>query len=114
MSWDLFGHKRKQRDNPSPLDSYRQDPLMFRTGTGNTPGQDLSPFRNETAKPIRVLVIYFFFLEAEFTDLFLKKDLSLSPAAGSVITLPAIQVYIRASLLPGRALCFRISFISHS
>jgi hypothetical protein len=76
----LIGHEGKQSDHPGPFDRKSQLPLMFSAGSRNPAGQNLAPFGGVPAKRIGILVIDFKFLGAEFTNLLLKEDLSLTPA----------------------------------
>jgi hypothetical protein len=95
---NLFGDKRQQGDDPRPLYRQSQRPLMPGAGSGDTPGKDLAPFRNETAERIRILVINFELLGTEFTDLLFEEDLAPAP----VFTVPAVHLYIH-SPIPFRA-----------
>jgi hypothetical protein len=94
----LFRYKRKQRDDSSPLNRQGQSPLVFRASAGDAPGQDLSPFRYESSQGIRVFIINFQFLSAEFADFFLEKDLAFS--APTHFAVPAVHPAIGSPIMP--------------
>jgi hypothetical protein len=83
-------HKGKQGDNPRPFYRQGKSPLMFGAGAGNTAGQYFTPLGDKPAQYIRILIVYLKFLGAEFADLLLKKNLSLS-APAAVIAVPAVH-----------------------
>jgi hypothetical protein len=62
---------------------------VFRAGTSDTPGQDLAPFGNEPTQHIRILIVYFQLLKAEFTDLFFKENLTFAAPEDALIPFPA-------------------------
>jgi hypothetical protein len=93
--------EREQSEDSRPFDGYRQCPLMLRAGAGNAAGQDFSPFRNETAKHVRVFVVDFQFLEAEFTDLLFKEDFSGFSGSGcSFVAVPSVHLDVGSSFKP--------------
>ena len=47
----------QQSDIASPLDSQSQLALMLTAGTGNTPGDDFSPVRDEVFQNRNILII---------------------------------------------------------
>jgi hypothetical protein len=104
------GYKGKQGDNPGPLNRYGQSPLVFRAGTGDTPGQNLPPFGDKPAEYIGILIVYFELLGTKFTDLFLKENLALSTPA-PILTVPAVHLHIHSPILPGGTIF--ISLIGH-
>jgi hypothetical protein len=87
---------------------------MLGAGAGNAPGQYFPPFGDKPAQHIRVFIVYFEFLGAEFTDLFLEKDPALAAPAAPVVAIPAVQGNIppirpSAAISPrGGPLIFRI------
>jgi hypothetical protein len=108
----LVSDEGKQRDDPGPLNSRSQSPLMLRAGTGHPAGHYLSPIGDKPAQHIRVFVVYFQLLGTEFTDLLLKKNLSFTAAAAAVLTVPAVYLAFYSPFLPG-VFVFCIFFIRH-
>jgi hypothetical protein len=108
---NLIGDKRQESDDPRPLYCQSQCPLMLGTGSGNAPGKDLAPFRNETTERISILVINFELLGAEFADLFFEEDLALAPAP--VFPVPAVHLYIHTPVPFRPGAPFFIFFIRH-
>jgi hypothetical protein len=107
-----FRDKWKQGNNPGLLDSRRQCPLVFRTGTGDSPGQNLSPLGYKAAQCIRVLIIYLEFLNTESAHLLFKESLATFPTAHPVIAVPSFHLTV-PPVTPERPLVFCIFFIRH-
>jgi hypothetical protein len=107
----LLRNKGQQGDDPGPFNGQGQNPLMLCTGAGDTPGQYLSPFGNKAAEGVGVLIIYFYFLDAEFADFLLEINLALAPAA--IFSVPAVHLGIHAPVLAGGPFIIGISFIRH-
>jgi hypothetical protein len=105
----LIGYKGQQGYASGPLNGQGQCTLVFRAGTGNTPGKDLAPIGNKTAKGIRVFIVDLQLLGTEFADLLLKINLTLAPA---IIAVTA--VYITAPIHPGAMLTVHIFFVKHN
>jgi hypothetical protein len=105
----LLGDKGKQGDGPGPLDGKGQGPLVLGAGTGDPPGKYLPPIRDIAPQyHIRIFIIDFKLLNAEFADLLLKIGLPLS--AAPLLPVPAIHLGI-PPILPGGAIL--ISLIRH-
>jgi hypothetical protein len=89
----LFRYIGKQRYDSGLFDSRGQGALMLRACAGNPPGKYLSPFGDKTAQRIRVFVVNFQFLDAEFADFFLKKSLAaFSATAAPVVAVPPVNL----------------------
>jgi hypothetical protein len=53
-----FCDKWKQGNNSGLFNGCRQCPLVFRTGAGYSPGENLPPLSYKTAQSIRIFIIY--------------------------------------------------------
>ena len=89
---------------------------MFGTGSGDTPGEYLSPLGNKTAERIGVLIVYFQLLDTEFADLLLEKNFAFTAAA--IVSITSIHLGITTILPiaigPGRAFTvINIFFVRH-
>jgi len=75
---------------------------MLGTGSGDAPGEYLSPFRNETAQRIGVLVVNFQLLEAELANLFLEENFAL--AAPAIFAVPSVHLGIQTPVTAIKAI----------
>jgi hypothetical protein len=108
------GYKGKQCNVSGLLDGQGQSALVFRAGTGNTPGKYLAPIGDKAAESIRVLVVDLEFLGTEFTNLLLKEDLPLAAPAKTILAVTALGIRISvAPIRPGTMFTFHIFFVKH-
>jgi hypothetical protein len=71
----------QQSDVSGPLDRFGNFTLMFRAIAGNSPGNDLSPFRNERTESSRILVVDLYLLVSTETAYLSALKSSFFPAA---------------------------------
>ena len=121
------GYKGEEGYDPGPFNRQSESPLVPGAGSGDTPGEYLSPLCDETAKRVRVLVVNFQLLNAELADLFLEKNFAFTTPA--VIAVPSVYMAFHAPVVPitirpiaihsitivsGKMLVvFQISFVRH-
>jgi len=111
----LVRYKGKQGYDPGLLDSDGQCPLMFRAGTGNTPGKDLPPLGNKAAECIRIFIVNFHLLDTEFANpLFKESFAAFSAPAEFIIAVTAFHLAVHAPVPPERAFAIHIFFIRHN
>jgi hypothetical protein len=71
------GGKRKQRDDPRPLDGRGDFPLMLGAIAGYPPGNDFTPFGDVIPEIFRIFIINFYLrISAELTYLPAKSSFS--------------------------------------
>jgi len=86
------GYKGEEGNEPGPFDRQCQRPLMPGTGTGDAPGEYFSPFGNEAAKRIGILVVNFQLLDTKLANLFLEKYFALATPA--IIAVPPVYLTV--------------------
>ena len=85
----------KKRYFAGPLDCKGEHSLVFCTGSGNTPGNDLCPFRNEIFQGVRIFIINGkAFIGAEAADLPALEKTSFCRCGHLVYSLSPVSVFV--------------------